>query len=86
MLAFLTILTSQKIFPKKMAKVIIKLASTATREFEVFDKETKKMKKIQKKTGFFYITSKNSKRSEKLSVTKFDPVVRKHVLFKEEKK
>ena len=69
-----------------MAKVIIKLASTATREVEVLDKETKQMKKVQKRTGFFYITSKNSKRTEKINIIKFDPVVRKHVLFKEEKK
>ena len=46
-----------------MAKVIIKLASTATKEVEVFDKETKTTKKVQKKTGFFYITSKNSKKN-----------------------
>ena len=69
-----------------MAKVIIKLASTATREVEVFDKKTKTTKKVAKRTGLFYITSKNSKRTEKISITKFDPVVRKHVLFKEEKK
>jgi len=69
-----------------MAKVIIKLASTATIEREVWDKETKKTKKVQGRTGFFYITSKNSKKAEKISITKFDPVVRKHVIFKEEKK
>ncbi len=69
-----------------MAKVIIKLASTATKEVEVFDKETKTMKKVQKRTGFFYITSKNSKKAEKIQITKFDPIVRKHVIFKEEKK
>lgn len=69
-----------------MATVIIKLASTATIEREVFDKKTKQMKKVVGRTGFFYITKKNSKKAEKISMTKFDPVVRKHVIFKEEKK
>jgi large subunit ribosomal protein L33 len=37
-------------------------------------------------TGFFYVTSKNSKgNTEKLSLKKYDPVVRKHVEFKETK-
>jgi large subunit ribosomal protein L33 len=69
-----------------MAKVIIKLASTATKQVEVLDKETKKMKTVEKRTGFFYITSKNSKKTEKINIVKFDPIVRKHVIFKEEKK
>lgn len=37
-------------------------------------------------TGYFYTTSKNKKNTpEKLSFNKFDPVVRKHVEFKEAK-
>jgi large subunit ribosomal protein L33 len=37
-------------------------------------------------TGFFYTTTKNPKtKTEKLLVKKFDPVVRKHVEFKEAK-
>ena len=37
-------------------------------------------------TGFFYITKKNPRNStEKMSMRKYDPVVRKHVLFKEAK-
>ncbi len=37
-------------------------------------------------TGFFYVTKKNPKTStEKLSFRKYDPVARKHVLFKEAK-
>jgi large subunit ribosomal protein L33 len=37
-------------------------------------------------TGFFYTTSKNKKRTpDKLVMKKFDPVVRKHVEFKESK-
>jgi large subunit ribosomal protein L33 len=37
-------------------------------------------------TGFFYVTKKNPRTStEKLSFRKYDPVVRKHVEFKEAK-
>ena len=37
-------------------------------------------------TGHFYTTTKNKKTTtEKLSFKKFDPVVRKHVLYKETK-
>ncbi|MCS6761436.1 MAG: 50S ribosomal protein L33 [Devosia sp.] len=37
-------------------------------------------------TGFFYVTKKNARtQTEKLSYRKYDPVVRKHVEFKETK-
>lgn len=37
-------------------------------------------------TGFFYVKKKNPKKiTEKLSFKKYDPVARKHVLFKEHK-
>ena len=37
-------------------------------------------------TGFFYVTKKNPKtKTEKLTLKKYDPVVRKHVEFKESK-
>ncbi len=37
-------------------------------------------------TGYFYVTKKNSRTmTDKLSVKKYDPVVRKHVEFKESK-
>jgi large subunit ribosomal protein L33 len=37
-------------------------------------------------TGFFYVTKKNPRtKTEKLSFSKYDPVVRKHVEFKEAK-
>ena len=37
-------------------------------------------------TGFYYVTKKNSRtQTEKLSFRKYDPVVRKHVEFKESK-
>jgi large subunit ribosomal protein L33 len=37
-------------------------------------------------TGFYYVTKKNPRtKTEKLSFRKYDPVVRKHVEFKEAK-
>ena len=37
-------------------------------------------------TGFYYVTKKNPRNlTEKLSLKKYDPVVRKHVDFKEGK-
>lgn len=37
-------------------------------------------------TGFFYVTKKNPRnQTEKLTFRKYDPVVRKHVDFKETK-
>jgi len=37
-------------------------------------------------TGFYYVTRKNPRNStEKLELKKYDPVVRKHVLFREAK-
>lgn len=37
-------------------------------------------------TGFFYVTKKNSRTmTEKLVLKKYDPVVKKHVEFKEGK-
>ena len=37
-------------------------------------------------TGFFYVTKKNPRNQpDKLEMRKYDPRVRKHVMFKEEK-
>ncbi|MDF2114693.1 50S ribosomal protein L33 [Roseiarcaceae bacterium H3SJ34-1] len=37
-------------------------------------------------TGFFYVTKKNARtKTEKLSYTKYDPIAKKHVEFKETK-
>ena len=37
-------------------------------------------------TGFYYVTKKNPRTlTEKLTLKKYDPVVRKHVIFKEAK-
>ncbi len=37
-------------------------------------------------TGYYYVTKKNQRtQSEKLAFRKYDPVARKHVLFKEKR-
>ena len=37
-------------------------------------------------TGYFYVTKKNPRtKTEKLEIRKFDPIARKHVVFKEQK-
>jgi len=37
-------------------------------------------------TGYYYTTTKNKRTmTEKLALKKYDPVIRKHVLFKEAK-
>ena len=37
-------------------------------------------------TGFYYVTKKNPRtNTEKLELKKYDPVARKHVVFKESK-
>ena len=37
-------------------------------------------------TGYFYVTKKNTRTmTEKMTVKKYDPVLRKHVVFKEGK-
>jgi large subunit ribosomal protein L33 len=59
-----------------------------TRGFWVMAKPTTvKIKLVSSaETGFFYVTKKNPRtQTEKLSFRKYDPVVRKHVDFKEAK-
>ncbi len=37
-------------------------------------------------TGYFYVTKKNPRtKTDKLEIRKFDPIARKHVVFKEQK-
>lgn len=69
---------------KKTKKNLIRLVSTAKKIF--FDKKTGK--EIEKSTGIFIVTTKNPKglkAATKIELLKFDPVVNKHVLFKEAK-
>lgn len=57
-------------------------------EFQVMAKPTTvKIKLVSSAdTGFFYVTKKNPRtQTDKLSFRKYDPVVRKHVDFKEAK-
>jgi large subunit ribosomal protein L33 len=59
-----------------------------TRRFEVMAKPTTvKIKLVSTAdTGFYYVTKKNPRtQTEKLNFRKYDPVVRKHVDFKEAK-
>jgi large subunit ribosomal protein L33 len=48
---------------------------------------TQKIKLVSSaNTGFYYVTKKNPRNmTEKLTLKKYDPVVRKHVEFKEAK-
>jgi large subunit ribosomal protein L33 len=48
---------------------------------------TQKIKLVSSaNTGFYYVTKKNPRNTtEKMSFKKYDPVVRKHVEFKEAK-
>ena len=41
--------------------------------------------KSSAKTGHFYTTTKNEKKAEKLKMRKYDPVVRQHVEYTEDK-
>jgi len=62
---------------KKNASLLVKLVSTAIKETNTGEK---------KLTGYFYVKKRNPKKlTKKLEFRKYDPVVRKHVLFKEEK-
>ena len=62
---------------KKNASLLVKLVSTAIK---------KTITGEEKLTGYFYVKKRNPKKLiKKLEFRKYDPVVRKHVLFKEEK-
>ncbi len=53
----------------KANTILIKLISTA-----------------EPSTGYFYVTKKNTRNAQgKLEMKKYDPVARKHVLFRESK-
>ena len=45
----------------------------------------KKVKLRSTGSRHFYTTMKNEKKAEKMEMMKFDPVIRQHVLYKEEK-
>ncbi|KLT23106.1 ribosomal protein L33-related protein [Wolbachia endosymbiont of Armadillidium vulgare str. wVulC] len=65
------------IMAKKNASLLVKLVSTANKITKTGE---------EKLTGYFYVKKRNPKKlSKKLEFRKYDPVVRRHVLFKEEK-
>ncbi|WP_168464594.1 50S ribosomal protein L33 [Wolbachia endosymbiont of Ctenocephalides felis wCfeT] len=62
---------------KKAASLLVKLVSTATKVTRTGE---------EKLTGYFYVKKRNPKKlTKKLEFMKYDPKVRRHVLFKEEK-
>lgn len=62
---------------KKNASLLVKLVSTATKKTSTGE---------EKSTGYFYVKKRNPKKlARKLQLRKYDPVARKHALFKEEK-
>ena len=62
---------------KKNASLLVKLVSTAIKTTKTGE---------EKSTGYCYVTKSNPKKlTKKLEFRKYDPVVRRHVLFKEEK-
>jgi large subunit ribosomal protein L33 len=66
--------TGAKTSKKKRARVLFRLVSTAINE------------KTGKLTGFFYLFRRNpKKKKEKGKFRRYDPVVKKHVLFVEKK-
>jgi large subunit ribosomal protein L33 len=60
---------------------------SASQDFPMAKPATVKIKLVSSAdTGFFYVTKKNPRnQTEKLTFRKYDPVVRKHVDFKEAK-
>ena len=68
-------------------KLVISNASKQTRQF-IEAKPTSILIKMVSSadTGFFYVAKKNPRtKTEKLELKKYDPVARKHVVFKESK-
>jgi len=69
------------------------VSSAAATEFtDTGDRPMAKSATIQIKlestadTGYYYVTKKNPRnQTEKMEMRKYDPVIRKHVLFKETK-
>ncbi|MBV0899534.1 MAG: 50S ribosomal protein L33 [Wolbachia endosymbiont of Fragariocoptes setiger] len=62
---------------KKGASLLVRLVSTAVKKTTTGE---------EKLTGYFYVKKRNPKKlTNKLEFRKYDPVVRRHVVFKEEK-
>ena len=56
------------------------------KDFYMAKSATIKIRLKSSESGFFYVTKKNSRTmTDKLKVKKYDPTIRKHVMFKEDK-
>jgi large subunit ribosomal protein L33 len=67
----------RKVLPFALFKGVLVMAKVATIAVKMLSTAD---------TGFFYVAKKNPrKKPEKFEFRKYDPVVRKHVLFKETK-
>ena len=64
-----------------------RICETAVQDKTMAKPTTQKIRLVSTaKTGFFYVTKKNARTmTDKLTLKKYDPVVRKHVEFKEAK-
>ncbi|BBA85032.1 50S ribosomal protein L33 [Candidatus Nardonella dryophthoridicola] len=48
-------------------------------------KNSEKIKLISTLSKHYYTTFKNRKNKKKIEIKKFDPIIRKHILYKENK-
>jgi large subunit ribosomal protein L33 len=81
--------------PNRRWRVLPKAISNSPRAFGAASNRTRDMAKAASikikllssaDTGFFYVTKKNARtKTEKFTFTKYDPIARKHVEFKETK-
>jgi large subunit ribosomal protein L33 len=83
----LTKWVSSAIAPATWAAAAALLFSSKKQDATMAKPATVKIKLVSSAdTGFFYVTKKNPRtQTEKLTFRKYDPVVRKHVDFKEAK-
>jgi large subunit ribosomal protein L33 len=73
--------------PRPLVRILRPFAPSADQEPIMAKTNTVQIKLISTAdTGFFYVTKKNARTTTtKLELKKYDPVVRKHVAFKESK-
>ena len=67
--------------------MLLRIFDLAARNYKEFDPMRDKIKLVSSAgTGHFYTTTKNKRTMpDKMEMKKFDPVVRKHVMYKESK-
>lgn len=71
---------------KNKGNILVRLVSSGKKNVTLLPKgkKNRETKEIEKRTGYFLV-KKRSVKGKKLSFRKYDPVLRKHVLFNEEK-